>query len=266
MPSSLTWLTSFWALLGSPATLALYLLCVAVATFAQTLTGFAFGLVFLSLVASFELASVADAANVATVLTLANAWAYFRAHRQPVPWALMRPAILASSIGVALGLILLHWLSVMAAVALKLLLGMVIVLCALVLLRRGAARATLAPPRQFATAGLVSGLMGGLFGTSGPPIVYHLYRQPLALDVVRRGLLLMFAANALTRIVLNVPTGGFTLRAVLLSAIALPLVQVLTRLALRLQPHVPAAALRWGVAALLVATGGSLALGSLHAL
>lgn len=256
---------SLAALLGSPTSLALYLLCVAIATFAQTLSGFAFGLVFLSLVASFDLASVADAANVATVLTLANAWAYFRAHRQPVPWPLMKPAILTSCVGVGGGLVLLHWLSAGATTALKLLLGVVIVLCALVLLRRGAVRATLAPPRQFAVAGLVSGLMGGLFGTSGPPIVYHLYRQPLALDVVRRGLLLMFAANALTRIALNVPTGGFSLRAVLLSAIALPLVQVLTRLALRLQPHVPANVLRWGVAALLVATGGSLALGALHA-
>lgn len=257
-------LDSLAALLGPPTALALYLLCVAVATFAQTLSGFAFGLVFLSLVASFDLASVADAANVATVLTLANAWAYFRAHRQPLPWPLMKPAILTSCVGVGLGLLLLHRLSAGATTMLKLLLGGVIVLCALVLLRRGAVRPTLAPPRQFAVVGLVSGLMGGLFGTSGPPIVYHLYRQPLGLDVVRRGLLLMFAANALTRIALNVPTGGFSLRAVLLAAIALPLVQLLTRLALRLQPHVPANVLRWGVAALLVATGGSLVLGALR--
>lgn len=251
-------LDAFIAAAGSPAALALYLGCVALATVAQTLTGFAFGLIFLSLMATLDLASVPDAANVATVLTLVNAVTYFHSHRQAPPWRLMRPALASSCVCVVAGLALLHWLSTAAAQALKGLLGLAIVACALALAARSRMRATLAPPRAFAAAGAVSGLMGGLFGTSGPPIVYHLYRQPLAPDVVRRCLLLMFSSNALMRLVLVVPAGGFSLRALLLAGLAIPVVHLFTRLALRLQSRVPAQALRWSVAALLVATGASL--------
>ncbi|MBZ8141841.1 hypothetical protein CLD22_18285 [Rubrivivax gelatinosus] len=256
-------LDSLGASLGAPATVVLLLGCVVVATLAQTLTGFAFGLVFLSLAAALDLATVQDAANVATVLTLCNAFAYFRAHRQPLPWGLMKPALLGGCVGVGAGLALLHLLSTAATQALELLLGSAIVLCALLLLVRAGTRSETAPPRQFVFAGLLSGLMGGLFGTSGPPIVYHLYRQPLPAELVRRALLLMFAVNAVVRLGLNVPAGGFSLRALMLSALALPLVPLTTRLALRLQPHLPAPALRLGVALLLSGTGAALVL---HAL
>lgn len=255
-------LDTLLAAAGSAAALVAYLGCVALATTAQTLTGFAFGLIFLSLMAALDLASVADAANVATVLTLVNALTYLRAHRQAPPWRLMKPALASSSVGVVAGLALLNWFSTTAAQALKGLLGLAIVACALALVARGRVRADVAPPRSFALAGAVSGLMGGLFGTSGPPIVYHLYRQPLAPEVVRRCLLLMFAFNALMRLALVLPTGGFSLRALLLTSMAVPVVHLFTRLALRLQPHVPAQALRWGVAGLLVLAGSSLMAGA----
>ncbi|MCW5637599.1 MAG: sulfite exporter TauE/SafE family protein [Rubrivivax sp.] len=96
-------LDTLLAAAGSAAALVAYLACVALATTAQTLTGFAFGLIFLSLMAALDLASVADAANVATVLTLVNALTYLRAHRQAPPWRLMKPALASSSVGVVAG-------------------------------------------------------------------------------------------------------------------------------------------------------------------
>lgn len=52
---------------------ALFLLCVALASCAQSLSGFAFALILLGLAGLFELAPLADLANVATVLALVNA-------------------------------------------------------------------------------------------------------------------------------------------------------------------------------------------------
>lgn len=240
-----------WALLS-------VLACVVLATLAQTLTGFAFGLVFLSLSAVFELASVADAANVATLLTVVNAVAFFRARREPLPWRMMAPALVASTLSVALGLWMLHWLSASAALLLKALLGAAILASAIALARNGRPRDTLSPPSRFVMVGCLSGLMGGLFGASGPPIVYHLYRQPLAVDLIRRSLLLMFTFNASTRLALNVSTGGISLRALVLAAIAVPLVHGLTRVAMRWQRRIDVATLRRAVAALLVVSGGAL--------
>ena len=48
----------------------LVLACVALASYAQNLTGFAFGLILLGLTAVLHLASLADVANVVSVLVL----------------------------------------------------------------------------------------------------------------------------------------------------------------------------------------------------
>lgn len=240
---------------NTPATSLFFLLCVAVATYVQTLTGFAFGLVLLSLVATFNLASVADAANTATVLTLINAVAFFRAERQAPPWKLMRPALIASLMTVLVGVLLLRWISNNASSWLENALGVAIVVCAISLVARKRQAQQVGPPSGFAMAGALSGLMGGLFGTSGPPIVYHLYRQPLATDVVRRALLVMFASNAGMRLVLVVLSIGMTPRALLLSALAVPVVHITTRLTLKAPPPVPARVMRPLVAGLLALTG-----------
>lgn len=241
--------------IAAPATSLLFLLCVAIATYVQTLTGFAFGLVLLGLVATFNLASVADAANIATVLTLVNAVAFFRAERQPPPWKLMRPALIASLLTVLVGVLLLGWLNDNASAWLETVLGVAIVGCAISLVARRRPAERVGPPRGFAMAGALSGLMGGLFGTSGPPIVYHLYRQPLATDVVRRALLVMFASNASVRLVLVVASIGLSPRAVLLSVLSVPVVHLATRLTMMAPPPLPARVMRPAVALLLALTG-----------
>ena len=44
------------------------------------------------------------------------------------------------------------------------------------------------------------GVMGGMFSTAGPPLVYHFYRQPMSLVMVRETLVTVFAVNAVVRI------------------------------------------------------------------
>jgi len=243
---------------ASFASLAAFVACVALATFAQNLTGFAFGLILLGLTASFHVASVADAANAAMVLTLVNAWVSFRAERSAPPWRLMRPTLLGSFVGVTVGVLLLGWLSGNAVAGLRGLLGLSITACAVLLLLQARTREQLSGASSFAGIGLLSGVLGGLFSSSGPPLVYHLYRQPLQRQEVRRALLLVFACNALLRLLLIVPSGQFSAHALLLAACAVPVVYGVTRLQIRFPLAVPATTLRRIVAALLLTSGLSL--------
>ena len=81
----------------------LFLACVALATYAQTMTGFAFGLVLLGLSGVFQLASVSDVANVVSVLSLVNAVVTLARAKPQVNWRLMAPALASSLVGVGAG-------------------------------------------------------------------------------------------------------------------------------------------------------------------
>ena len=107
---------------------------------------------------------------------------------------------------------------------------------------------------------MLSGLLGGLFSTSGPPLVYYLYRQPLERELVRSTLLLVFAFGSLVRLALVLPTGQFSLHALLLAVCAVPVVYAVTRLHHRMQPRLSLGALQRLVAGLLLLTGATLLL------
>jgi uncharacterized membrane protein YfcA len=229
--------------------------CVALATWAQHLTGFAFALILLGLVGAFNLAPLADAADAATLLTLLQAAIHFR--RQPLTpqWRIVRPTLVASLAGVTIGVALLGWLGGHAMQALRALLGLAILGCAGLLMLRAAPRPALSGERGFALAGAVSGVMGGLFSSPGPPLVYHLYRQPLERRVVQQCLLLMFAANAALRLVLVLAAGRLSLRAVALGACAVPAVWAVHQWQQRRPTRLGADGVRRLVGALLVLAG-----------
>jgi uncharacterized membrane protein YfcA len=243
---------------SDPAVYLLFIGCTAIATYVQNLTGFAFGLILLGLVSVLRLTSVADAANAATVLTLINAGVYFRLHGLTPQWRIMRPALPTSLIGVAVGVALLAWLSGNAVHWLRALLGLAIVACAVLLLVNTKPRAQLSGSGPFALVGALSGLMGGLFSSAGPPLVYLMYRQPLDRIVVQHCLVLMFAVNQVLRLVLVVGSGQFSLKSAALSACAVPAVYLVTRLHHRYPPIMSMSTVRRIVSGLLTMAGGSL--------
>lgn len=242
----------------SSATYLLFAFCVALATYVQNLSGFAFSLILLGLVGVLRLASIHDAANAATVLTLANAAVYFRQRGLKPEWRVMKPAIPASWLGVALGVAALHWLSAHAVDALRMLLGIAILVCALLLLRRGPPLPQVSRPGSFMLIGGLSGLLGGLFSSAGPPLVYLMYRQPLARELVQQCLILMFALNALLRLALVLAGGDFSHQALLLSACAVPVVYAVNTLQHRYPLQLDLRKTQLLVGALLMLTGAML--------
>ena len=246
------------AILSGAVPVLIFMACVGLATYAQNLTGFAFSLILLGLVSVFDIASVNDAANAATVLSLINAWTYFRARPGPVPWQLMKPALNGSTVGVIVGLMLLVWLSGSAVSWLRGLLGVSILICAVLLMLQGKPLPAVSGRTSFALIGGLSGVLGGLFSASGPPIVFHMYRQPLDRELVRRALLLMFAFNSLVRLVIVVPTGHFSWHSALLAGCAMPVVYAATRLHHRLPNKLQPRTLQWLVAGLLFVAGVTL--------
>ena len=211
----------------------LFLACVALASVAQNLTGFAFGLILLGLTAVLHLASLGDVANVVSVLVLVNAAITFGRTRPQLAWPVFGPSLAVSQLGVGAGVALLGWFS---------------------------ARARQSSLPAFLFFSGVSGVMGGLFASAGPPMVYHLYRQPWPADMIRHSLIVLFAANAVLRLVLVMAHGQFSMTAFWLTLEALPLVMGLTWLARRHPSRLPIEHVRRAVFVLLLIAGLALVL------
>ena len=211
----------------------LFLACVALATYAQTMTGFAFGLVLLGLSGVFQLASVSEVANVVSVLSLVNAAVTLARAKPQVNWSLMRPAMASSLVGVGAGVAALAWISGSMGVLLQLLLGCTILGCAVLLIARAQPLSHVSSRGSFVFFGAISGVLGGLFSSAGPPMVYHLYRQPLPLAAIRNSLLILFSLNAIVRLGLVTGQGAFMASSFWLSLLALPIVIGVTWVARR---------------------------------
>lgn len=211
----------------------LFLSFVALATYAQTMTGFAFGLVLLGLTGMLDLAPLPMVSNVVSILTLANLTVTIWRSRPGIDWNMLMPAFPSALAGIACGVWALQWMSDDLAIALHWLLGLTIVVCAFMLISDARRQTQVSGRTSFVVVGALSGLLGGLFASGGPPIVYHLYRQPLPLALVRNTLLVFFAFSSGTRLLLVSVSGAVDKPTIVLSLTALPVVIVLTWLVRR---------------------------------
>ncbi|MBC5785386.1 TSUP family transporter [Ramlibacter sp. USB13] len=232
-----------------------FLACVAVATCAQSITGFALALILLGLTGLFDLAPLPDVANVATVLSLASAVIALRGTRKSLDRAIWRTTVTGSIFGYAIGVALMAWLNANVVMVLRLLLGVVVIACAVIVLVRTEPLAQRSSPASFRGFGVLSGVLGGLFSASGPPLVYQFYRQPMDLEAVRDTLVATLAAGSLVRLLMVVPAGQFSTRSLLLCLLSLPLAMGITWWMRRHPPAWPRAAVLKVVCALLVVTG-----------
>jgi uncharacterized membrane protein YfcA len=248
------------------AQVAAFLACVALATCAQSITGFAMALILLGLTSLFNLAALPDVANVANVLSLASAAIALRGARKSLDWHAWRSTVTGSVLGYAVGVALMTWLNSNVVVVLRLLLGIVVIACAVIVLVRTAPLAQRSSRWSFRGIGVLSGVLGGLFSASGPPLVYQFYRQPMDIDAVRDTLVATLAAGSLIRLLMVVPAGQFSAHSVLLCALSVPVAIAITWWLRRHPPAWPRALVLKIVCVLLVVTGVGLIVPALAAL
>ena len=235
-----------------------FLVLVAVATFCQNLTGFAFGLIFVGIAGASSLLSIADAANIASLLSLVQAVGFMRANRLKPDWGLLGPLLASSAVGLVAGVLLLQWLSGNMLSMLRILLGVSIVVCAILLLRQKQVQAEMSgKPAQW-TAGIASGLLGGLFATPGPPLVYHLYRQPLDRLLIVHCLISMGVVCGVLRLGMVALDGQITSTVLLWTAAAAPVVALVTWWTSKYPPPIAPRIMQTAVCVLLTLSGVSL--------
>ena len=235
-----------------------FMALVGLAAFCQNLTGFAFGLIFVGVAGATGLMNIADAANVACLLSIINGISYMRAYRFEPDWVMLKPMLISSVLGVVGGVLLLHWLSGNTLNGLRMLLGLVIVLCAMLLLMQKKALDQPSGPVSMWVAGVSSGLLGGLFATPGPPMVYHLYRQPLDRMLVRHCLFAMFVSCSLLRAAMVAVEGQLNWAVMGWTALAFPVVTGVTWWSARHPPAWPKRLVEWLVCGLLILSGACL--------
>lgn len=241
MPDAVS-LIAFWAL-------------AAVGAWTQTLTGFALGLIVMSGSTLLGLLPVPMTATIISVLVLVNGAMVLSRDWRHADRGLLAAAVVAALPTIALGLWLLHQLASGALSTLKVLLGVFIAGAALQLMRRAEPQRRRSGKAAFATAGALGGIMGGLFATSGPPVIWLIYRQPLPLDTIRVTLVSYFSVTQLWRLGLVAAGDGLNGATLIALSGAVPAIALGTWIARRFPPPVSALLLRRSALGLLFLSG-----------
>lgn len=252
-----------WAQIEIHAT---FLAFVALAVYAQALTGFALALILLGLVGATDLLPLTTAVNASTLTGFCTAWMFLYRRRSLQIERVIVPTLIASVVGVVAGTLLLEWLAGTAYQVLRLVLGVSIVGCALSLWRAAQPLPSMSSPGTFAFTGGIGGLLSGLFSAGGPPLVYLLYRQPKPLGWAREQLMVFFAFATTLRLLIVVPSGQLSLFDMQLAAEALPVVFLMTYFAVRYPLPLSPKLFKGLICVLLIATGLSMGIGSMLAM
>lgn len=234
-----------------------------VSSYLQTVTGFAFALVFMSAVAISNLIPIEDGATIVSILMLVNAATLLAKEWRYVARSPFLQIVPISLVATVIGMMLLPVFLAKSVIWLKFVLGVVIIGSSLQLLwlRRDADHPR--PAWAFPLSGVAAGLMGGLFAIPGPPVVYALQRYLPSHRQIRATLVAIFGAVTAVRLgmasVLAVPAGHILAT----TAMLVPVTIATTVLAHRRPPPLSPDMLRRITICLLVLTGVVLVLPAL---
>ena len=241
------------------ASLVILLLLAAGASYVQTLTGFALGLLMMGGVGLTGVVPLPDAAVLVGILGLVNAAQVLAKGWRDIAWREFLLVIFVSLAFLVLGYWLLGLLVAASLDWLKLTLGGIIILSSLQLLLRPMPFEKPSGPGSFLFFGAIAGIMGGLFSTAGPPLVYHFYRQPLRPVSIRETLVAIFAVNGMLRLLLVGLAGDMPSSSFWWGLLCIPVVMAFTALARRYPPPLTPTGLRRVAFCLLFLSGLSLA-------
>lgn len=240
-----------------------FLLVVAAAGYFQTVTGFGFGMIVLGAVTGLGYLSIPTAAAIVNLLALVNCATALPGRLEHLEVGLIRWITFGLLPAVPLGLLLLSMLSVAASSVLQAALGILVAYGGISVVWHTRSKTQLSPKWSFLVSGVGAGLCGGLFGVSGPPLIYQFYRQPIALTQIRNTLLLLFSITSGLRVVMLAVSGQLNMTIIVLAAIALPLVVLSTYIGRRLPPPLSPRIMRFVVCVMLIGIGVQLTVSAL---
>lgn len=244
----------------------LLLLIIAIGTYFQTVTGFGLAMIVIGINSAAGLTDMPFIASVVSLVSLVNSGVALPRHLHHIDWRLANTTLLGVIPASILGVVLLNFLNTQATSILELLLGCVISYGGITFALRPRQQKKISRLRSFFSVGFISGLCGGLFGIPGPPIIFHLYRQPISLTVTRNMLLLIFACTAFSRSLYELITIGFPKATLTATLLAVPCVALVTLLTQRFPPPISVNAVRHITFATLILIGASLIVRSLSRL
>lgn len=220
------------------STVIIFMLLLLFGSYVQTVTGFALGLFVMGAATLMDLATVAVSAAIVTISSLVNTLMALKREHHHVHWQQAGWLSLGLVPAMLLGLWLLDFFSAGEVAMLRTLLGTFIVAGAIMLFLKPHPRKHSAGAPASITMGAIAGVFGGLFSTAGPPVVYHLYREPLSINTVRMTMMAVFAITTAFRLLVIIPAGHVTQTALWVSALGVPVVLLATWFGQRYRPPV----------------------------
>ncbi len=240
-----------------------FILLVALGAFVQTVSGFAMGLIIIAGATLLGLEEIAFSAAVISIISLVNSTVALRTSYDKVDRGYLKWMAAALVPGLLAGLLLLDYLSHAYEQALRLMLGMIVIIAGVMLMTRPSSYNNRSRPATTLGFGLLGGVIGGLFSAGGASFAYHLYRQPAEVSAIRATLLAVLVVSTSLRTAIITAAGLMTVEIVVTSLLSVPVVVLVTDITSRLLVYIPDRAVRILVATLMTVIGVYLALGEL---
>lgn len=238
--------------------LAILIAVIGAGSYFQTVTGFGLGMIVMGATSGLGLAPVATVATLMSVVSLANSAAALPGKLHHIDWRAVGAATLGVLPSVVAGVLLLEFLSRSASGILQLILGVVVLYGGLSAALRPAPLPQRSGDRSFFVSGVFGGLLSGMFGVSGPPLIFQFYRQPLTLVQIRCALIVVFTATSATRVLYSACERQIGTEIWMLAALAAPVVMLMTVAARHYPPPLSPVATRRLAFGVLMAIGGGL--------
>jgi uncharacterized protein len=231
---------------------------IGAASYFQTVTGFGLAMIVMGAVSGLGLAPVTSIATLMSLVTLTNSAAALPGKLHHVDWRAVGAAMLGVLPSVVAGAMLLDWLSESASGMLQLLLGAVVLYGGIGAALRPTTLIQRSGDGAFFVSGVFGGLLSGLFGVSGPPLIFQFYRQPLTLVQIRCALILVFALASAARVMVSACEGQLGAAIWIQALLAAPVVMLMTVIGRRYPPPLSAVATRRVAFCVLIAIGAYL--------
>ncbi|MDA0789082.1 MAG: sulfite exporter TauE/SafE family protein [Proteobacteria bacterium] len=217
----------------------LFLLLVALGAFIQTVSGFAMGLIIIAGATLLGLAEIAFSAAVIGIISLVNSTVALRTSYRHIDPGYLKWTLLTLIPALLVGVWLLEFLSEAHYEVLRVMLGLVVICGGIMLMFKPTLYGQRSRRLTTTIFGALGGIIGGLYSAGGAALAYHLYRQPVAVSVVRATLLSFFVVSTLIRTVMISVAGQVDAEVLVTSFAAIPLVVLVTEGTSRLLPYIP---------------------------